>query len=103
MTPPARPTPDNTPIAPPGGDAHMLSRTPQTTAPADPSTPWPSFVPSLVDDLRDLIRYANEVLDSITEGTFDKGLEIDNLDSTAYGVIEACRWLQVHQKTPPTA
>ncbi|GLZ42452.1 hypothetical protein [Actinokineospora sp. NBRC 105648] len=90
-----------TPVAPPGGDAYMLSRLPQTTAhvlkTADPTEPWPKGVPSLVEDIGYLIKYANQVQLSLTEDSFDEGMEVDNLDSTAYRVIEACRWLQVHQ------
>ncbi|SES12697.1 hypothetical protein [Actinokineospora terrae] len=89
-------------VAPVGGNQFVLSRLPQTTAEVraratELGQGWPAFVPTLVSDLDDLINYAREVKESFAKETFGEGSAIDNLDSTAYGVIEACRWLQVFQ------
>ncbi|SES28414.1 hypothetical protein SAMN04487818_109331 [Actinokineospora terrae] len=89
-------------VAPVAGDQFMLSRAPQTTAEVraravEMGQGWPAFVPTLVSDLDDLINHAREVKESFAKESFGEGSAIDNLDATAYGVIEACRWLQVFQ------
>ncbi|WP_156893763.1 hypothetical protein [Actinokineospora enzanensis] len=85
----------------PFGDYILLNHRPQTTeevlAKGITDEPWPVGVPSLVDDLNDLVKYARQVSGCLAGGTLGHGLEVDNLDSTAHRVIEACRWLQIHQ------
>ncbi|WP_157440382.1 hypothetical protein [Actinokineospora inagensis] len=91
------------PVTPENGDVYLLSRPPQTTAKvlanAKRGQSWPGGVPSLVEDLNYVIGHARNLLTSLADDAFceDGGIEVDNLDSMAYRVIEACRWLQVHQ------
>ncbi|WP_156893481.1 hypothetical protein [Actinokineospora enzanensis] len=68
------------PVAPKGGADYLLSRLPQATAEivknADPTQPWPVGVPSLVDDLNDLIKYAEAINRVLELGSLGDGLEV---------------------------
>ncbi|PPK64467.1 hypothetical protein V5P93_007082 [Actinokineospora auranticolor] len=77
-----------------------LYNRPQTTRDvlhcADRTESWPHGVPSLVDDLKLVIKCANDVLSSIIDEDLDDSA-VDSLDSVSYRVIESCRWLQIHR------
>ncbi|WP_285500255.1 hypothetical protein [Actinokineospora sp. NBRC 105648] len=54
-----------------------------------------------MDHMRDLVDYTDQVIASLSEvPPLGNVNAIDGLDSTAYYVMEALRWLQVHQAKP---
>ncbi|GLZ37619.1 hypothetical protein Acsp05_12440 [Actinokineospora sp. NBRC 105648] len=58
-------------------------------------------MPALMDHMRDLVDYTDQVIASLSEvPPLGNVNAIDGLDSTAYYVMEALRWLQVHQAKP---
>ncbi|GLZ42736.1 hypothetical protein [Actinokineospora sp. NBRC 105648] len=96
------------PVSPHGGDGYLLSRVPQSLTEVLLSGQyrdgaWPEGVPTLIEDLRDLIGCAHRLIASVAEGSpLRDHKAVDGIDSTAYRVVEACRWLQVHQTIPTT-
>ncbi|GAA2975289.1 hypothetical protein [Actinokineospora diospyrosa] len=72
------------------------SPTKQVGAPENPP-PWPGAIPSLIEEIDQLVTFAGMVRASLDDGTLGLGIEIDEFDTASNRIVEACRWLQYHR------